>query len=115
MLAGDVAVTGDEAAVGEPAPLAEDGAADVAAGVLAADAGALVAPVAAVLVAAAALDVTGEQPATAIQTPTPTAGIPVRASRSARRRARETSAGAIPLNRANFIVIPVRLVRHGHP
>lgn len=97
MLAGDVADTGDEAAVGEPAPLAEESAADVPAGV-AADAGAEAALVAA---EALAVDVTGEQPATAIQTPTPTADIP--------------SAGAIPLNRANFIVIPVRLVRHGHP
>jgi hypothetical protein len=76
---------------------AEDGAADVATGVLAADAEAVLAEAALVAADALKLDVTGEQPATAIQTPTP------------------TSAGAILLARAKFIVIPVRLARHRHP
>lgn len=94
---GDVAEAGGVTTAGELAFPADDGAVGVAPVVLAADVWAEAALVAA---DALALDDIGEQPATAIQTPSPTADIP--------------NADVIPLDRAKFIVIPVRLARHGH-
>lgn len=99
---GGVAEAGGVTTAGELAFPADDGALGVAPVVLAADVWTEVALAEAALVAADALtfDVIGEQPATAIQTPSPTADSP--------------NADVIPLDRAKFIVIPVRLARHGH-
>lgn len=104
--AGDVAEAGGVTTAGELAFPADDGAAGAAPVVRAADPPVVVLVAVALaeagLVAADALavDVVGEQPATAIQTPSPTAGSP--------------NADAMPLNRGKFIVIPVRFARHGH-
>ena len=99
-----MAEAGGVTTAGELALPADDRAVGIAPVMLAADA--RVVPPAAValdeaaLVAADALavDVIGEQPAIAIQTPRPTADVP--------------NADAMPLDRAKFIVIPVRLARH---